>query len=59
MPRMKTHSGAKKRYREAPTGKPRAGRAHLSSQLEAVYSQIERRRVATEYLDAPAVLVEP
>ena len=29
------------------------------SQVEAAYSEIERRRVATEYLAAPAVLVEP
>lgn len=29
------------------------------SQVEAAYSEIERRRVATEYLQAPAVLVEP
>jgi NAD+ synthase len=28
-------------------------------QVEAAYSEIERRRVATEYLAAPAVLVEP
>ena len=29
------------------------------SQVEAAYSEIERRRVATEYLAAPAVMVEP
>ena len=29
------------------------------SKVEAAYSEIERRRVATEYLAAPAVLVEP
>jgi NAD+ synthase len=29
------------------------------SQVEAAYSEIERRRVATEYLAAPAILVEP
>jgi NAD+ synthase len=29
------------------------------SGVEAAYSEIERRRVATEYLQAPAVLVEP
>jgi hypothetical protein len=29
------------------------------AQVEAGYSEIERRRVATEYLAAPSVLVEP
>ena len=29
------------------------------AEVEAAYSEIERRRVATEYLQAPAVMVEP
>ncbi|MDQ2940380.1 MAG: NAD(+) synthase [Actinomycetota bacterium] len=36
---------------------PRAGLE--PAQVEAAYSEIERRRVATEYLAAPSVLVEP
>jgi NAD+ synthase len=37
-----------------------AERAGLEpAQVEAGYSEIERRRVATEYLAAPAVMVEP
>jgi NAD+ synthase len=28
-------------------------------QVEAAYGEIDRRRVATEYLQAPAVLVDP
>ena len=30
-----------------------------AAEVEAAYSEIERRRVATEYLQAPAVMVEP
>ena len=37
-----------------------AERAGLEpAQVEAAYSEIERRRVATEYLAAPSVLVDP
>jgi NAD+ synthase len=37
-----------------------APRVELSAeQVEAAYGEIDRRRVATEYLQAPAVLVEP
>ena len=37
-----------------------ASRVELEpAQVEAAYSEIERRRVATEYLQAPAVMVEP
>jgi NAD+ synthase len=37
-----------------------AGRAGLSAeQVEAGYSEIDRRRIATEYLGAAAVMVEP
>ena len=30
-----------------------------ANEVEAAYREIERMRVATEYLHAPAVLVEP
>jgi NAD+ synthase len=30
-----------------------------SAEIEAAYREIERKRVATEYLHAPAVLVDP
>jgi NAD+ synthase len=30
-----------------------------ADQVEAAYREIERKRVATEYLHAPAVLVDP
>jgi large subunit ribosomal protein L35 len=44
MPKMKTHSGAKKRFRKTGTGKLRGRRAYSSHILEKKSPKRKRRR---------------
>ena len=44
MPKMKTHSGAKKRFRKTATGKLRGRRAYSSHLLEKKSPKRKRRR---------------
>ena len=53
MPKQKTHSGAKKRFKVTGTGKvlfERAGKRHL---LEHKSSKVTRRLTGTKELSAP------
>jgi large subunit ribosomal protein L35 len=53
MPKMKTHSGAKKRFRKTATGKLRGRRAYSSHILEKK-SPKRKRRMAVATQVAPA-----
>ena len=53
MPKMKTHSGAKKRFRKTATGKLRGRRAN-SSHLLGKKSPKRKRRMAKPVEIAPA-----
>ncbi len=53
MPKMKTHSGAKKRFRKTATGKLRGRRAYSSHILEKK-SPKRKRRMAKPTEVAPA-----
>ncbi|MDQ3729705.1 MAG: 50S ribosomal protein L35 [Actinomycetota bacterium] len=53
MPKMKTHSGAKKRFRKTATGKLRGRRAYSSHILEKK-SPKRKRRMAKPTNVAPA-----
>jgi large subunit ribosomal protein L35 len=53
MPKMKTHSGAKKRFRKTATGKLRGRRAYSSHILEKK-SPKRKRRMARPVEIAPA-----
>jgi large subunit ribosomal protein L35 len=53
MPKMKTHSGAKKRFRKTGTGKLRGRRAYSSHILEKK-SPKRKRRMAKPTKVAPA-----
>ena len=50
MPKMKTHSGAKKRFRKTATGKLRGRRAYSTHILEKKSAKKKR------YLDEPLIL---
>jgi large subunit ribosomal protein L35 len=52
MPKMKTHSGAKKRFRKTATGKLRGRRAYSSHMLEKK-SPKRKRRMAKPVEIAP------
>jgi large subunit ribosomal protein L35 len=55
MPKMKTHSGAKKRFRKSATGKLRGRRAYSSHILEKKSPKRKRRmRMPTEVAPADA-----
>jgi large subunit ribosomal protein L35 len=53
MPKMKTHSGSKKRFRKTATGKLRGRRANSSHMLEKK-SPKRKRRMAKPVEIAPA-----
>jgi large subunit ribosomal protein L35 len=53
MPKVKTHSGAKKRFKLTPRGKVRARHAMLSHKLGKKSAKRKRR------LDAPKLLSDP
>ena len=53
MPKMKTHSGAKKRFRKTGTGKLRARHSMTSHILEKKSAKRKRR------LDEPVVVAKP
>ena len=53
MPKMKTHSGAKKRFRKTASGKLRGRRAYSSHILEKK-SPKRKRRMAKPTVVAPA-----
>jgi large subunit ribosomal protein L35 len=53
MPKMKTHSGAKKRFKKTATGKLRGKRAYSSHMLEHK-SPKRKRRMARPTTVAPA-----
>lgn len=53
MPKMKTHSGAKKRFKVTPSGKVRARHA-MKSHILGKKSSKRRRR-----LDEPVILKKP
>ena len=58
MPKMKTHSGAKKRFRKTATGKLRGRRAYSSHILEKKSPKRKRRMakpVDVSAADAPRV----
>jgi large subunit ribosomal protein L35 len=53
MPKMKSHSGAKKRFRKTARGKLRGRRAYSSHILEKKSSKRKRR------MSRPVVIAEP
>jgi large subunit ribosomal protein L35 len=53
MPKMKTHSGAKKRFRKTATGKLRGRRAYSSHILEKKSSKRKRKQRRPTEISTP------